>query len=285
MVRFLAHRNLQGLLLLSVVVLLLAAGFVLSPIATGDDWETFYGAAWHVLTGRNLFSSPITFTYYSNPPWVAIALIPLSLLPFRWGWGIVCSLSFLAILAISRRWHLGLIKTILAMLSPSMLYIALHGQIDLLLLSGILLPVEWWLVLALAKPQVTIGLMFGIPSRLWIRALLIFLGVFSLSVFLLGFWLPDWILQPHPFSQEAHNLWLGLWPFQVPVGVALLLKGISRSDEKLLVAASPFLFPYATTSSLIGPWLAVSAFLKDWQIFLVWLSWWGAVLYRGLGGV
>jgi len=77
-------------------------------------------------------------------------------------------------------------------------------------------------------------------------------------------------------------LWLGLFPFQVPVGVSLILFGISRKDEKLLIAGSPFLSPYAATSSLIGPWLAVSCFLNDWQVFIVWLSWWGAVIYRGL---
>ena len=83
--------------------------------------------------------------------------------------------------------------------------------------------------------------------------------------------------------EKTWNLWLGLWPFQVPAGVTLLLFGLSRKDERLLLAASPFLSPYATISSMLGPWLAVLMFLEKWQAAIVWLSWWAAVAYRGLG--
>ncbi len=267
-----------------IVTILITVGFVLSPIITGDDWETFHGAAWRVLRGQPLYDTPITFAYFSNPPWVTVALIPFSLLPLRWGWALVSSLSFLAILGLSYHLRLGLLKTVLALSSPAMIYIALHGQIDALLLAGIFLPLEWRALLALAKPQVTFGLLFGIPPRRWLRALLLTAGMVLLSLAVFGMWPREWLAQPREFANEAHNLWLGLWPFQVPAGVTLILLGISRTDDKLLIAGSPFLSPYAATSSLIGPWLAVSAFLKDWQVFLVWLSWWGAVIYRGVTG-
>jgi hypothetical protein len=278
------NRNKSGLLAILLVFIAFTAGFILSPVATGDDWETFYGTARRALTGVELYKSPVTFAYYSNPPWVAVTLIPFSLLPFRWGWALVCTLSFLGVLAVSFRWKLSPVKVVLAMLSPAMLYITLHGQIDMLLLCGLFLPREWWGLLALAKPQVAIGLLFGIPPQRWLRAGLITAGVLLITLVLFGNWPVDYLHQPHPFASEAHNLWLGLWPFQAPVGVALILMGVSRSEEKMLVAGSPFLMPYATTSSLIGPWLAASAYLKDWQAVIVWLSWWGAVIYRGVGG-
>ena len=270
--------------LLLLVFLILTLGFIFSPVATGDDWETFYGAARRILAGQNLYASPVTFAYYSNPPWVALSILPFSLLPFRWGWALLCTASFLAAQAVARRWGLSLGKTALALLSPSMLYIVLHGQIDMLLLAGLWLPQAWWPLLALAKPQVAFGLLFGVPRSLWLRALLITGGVALLCLVLFGLWPLDLIRQPRPFASEPHNLWLGLWPYQVPAGVVMILIGITRRDEKLLVAGSPFLFPYAAISSLIGPWLAASHFLKDWQALLVWLTWWGAVLYRSLGG-
>ena len=278
------ERHSRELLLGLLVCLVLTAGFFFSPITTGDDWQTFYGAAKQALAGQNLYVMPVTFTFYSNPPWVVMALVPLSLLPFRWGWAVVCMGSFLAALAIAYRWRLSLLKTVLILLSPSMLYILLHGQIDLILLAGIWLPQEWWVLVALAKPQVAFGLLAGIPRSRWVRAMLILAGIVILTLALFGNWPLDLLRQPHPFAKEGHNLWLGLWPFQVPAGVALILLGFSRSDERLLVAGSPFLFPYATMSNLIGPWLAVNYYLKDWQALIVWVSWWGAVIYRGVGG-
>jgi len=276
------HR--RELLLGALLCVALTAGFFFSPIMTGDDWQTFYGAAKQALAGQNLYVMPVTFAFYSNPPWVALAFVPLSFLPFRLGWALVCTGSFLAALAVAYRWRLSLLKTVLVLLSPSMLYILLHGQIDLLLLAGLWLPQEWWVLIAFAKPQVAFGLLAGVRRSKWVRSALILAGAILITLALFGDWPLDLLRQPHPFAKEGHNLWLGLWPFQAPAGLALIMLGFSRSDEKLLVAGSPLLFPYATMSNLIGPWLAVNAFLKDWQAVLVWLSWWGAVIYRGLGG-
>jgi len=66
---------------------------------------------------------------------------------------------------------------------------------------------------------------------------------------------------------------LSLLPFRW--GWALLCTGCFLA---VVVAGSPFLFPYTAISSLIGPWLAGSYFLKDWRALLVWLSWWGDVV-------
>ena len=67
------------------IFLVLWIGIVISPIRTGDDWETFYGAAQRVLSGESLYGKQITFGYSLDPPWVAAALVSISLLPFRYG--------------------------------------------------------------------------------------------------------------------------------------------------------------------------------------------------------
>jgi hypothetical protein len=267
-----------------LIFLAIAATFALVPMPGGDDWETFYGAAHRMLDGHPLYGAPVTHAYYSNPPWLALAFVPASLLPFRWGLGLLAAGTLFVSVLLIRRYAPGGFKLALFLLSPPSIYILIHGQIDILILAGVLLPREWWPLLALTKPQVAVGLLGGVPRAKWLRAGII-AGVAILGTMLLfGPWPLELLRQPTPFRWDNHNLWLGLSPFQVPLGVALLLLGIERNDERFLFSASPFFLPYAAISSLIGPWLAALSRLKSWQAGLIWLSWWGAVLYRGLGG-
>jgi hypothetical protein len=167
----------------------------------------------------------------------------------------------------------------LALLSPPILYTLLHGEIDGLILGGVLLPPEWWILIGLTKPQVAVGLVFGVPRGRLVRAIVIAGLALVTSLVWFGLWPLRWLEQANPLHQ-GWNLWAGLWPMQVPAGVLLILLGISRKDERWLVAASPFLSPYAATSSLLGPWMVACSFLKGWQALVVLLAWWGAVVYR-----
>jgi hypothetical protein len=267
--------------ILAAVFILLVALFLATPWS-GDDWETFYGAARRVLHGQTPYGEPITFDYYSNPPWLALIFAPLAWLPEKFGWACVSAGTIFAVLLTVQHWEPGIkpVKVLLAMFSPPTVYIFLHGQIDALVVACALLPVEWWGLVALTKPQVAVGLLAGIPVSRWTRAALMTGAVFAFTVLLFGFWPADWLDQPKLFQEGGHNLWLGLWPFQVPLGVALVAVGFSRRDARLLIAGSPFLSPYAAMSSLLGPWLAALTFLNNWQAALVWASWWGAVAYR-----
>lgn len=266
-----------------VLAVLLTIAFAMVPMAGGDDWVTFRGAGLRILSGAPLYGQKVAVSYYSNPPWVAVLLLPLAVLPERWGWAALNSLNLIALIFLARRWTSGLVKPVLVLASPATFYILLHGQIEPLVLLALFLPGEWWALAALTKPQAALGLLFGVPKSRVLRALIILAVVGALSLVFFGDWPLALLRQPSPFIEGAHNLWVGLWPFQVPVAVALILLGLRRKDERLLVAAGPFASPYAATSSLIGPWLAVCAFLKDWEAGLVWLAWWGATVYRLLG--
>jgi hypothetical protein len=250
----------------------------------GDDWELFAGAAQRVLSGNPIYGQIIVHDYYFNPPWVAVLLIPLALLPHRVGLAVLSTLTLFVSLLLLHRWlpKPGYIKPILMLLSPPIFYILIHGQIDTLILLGIFLPVEWWWLVAISKPQITLGLAAGVPPRLWIRAGVITFAVLAASLLLFGNWISQVLFHPLPLIYTNRNVWNGLWPFQVPVGLALLVLGYSRSDERLFVASSPLLVPYAALSSFLGAWIGLLTFLKDWQAVIVWLSWWAAVAYRGL---
>jgi hypothetical protein len=259
--------------------------FLLIPWS-GDDWETFHGASWRVLHGESLYGSKITHAYYSNPPWLAVLLIPLAILPEKLGWAMVCAATLILSLVLLRHWETrpGRIKPVLILMSPPMMYTLLHGEIDVLIISGVLLPIQWWPLVALTKPQVAIGLAAGVPPKYWLRAAMIIGVALLISLLWFGFWPRELLAQDTPFVGAAHNFWEGLWPNQVPLGVLLVVMGISRKDERLLVAGSPFLSPYAALSSFIGPWIAALTYLKDWQALVVFVSWWGVFVARAVVG-
>ena len=268
-----------GLLAFIVAV----AGFSLVPLHGGDDWEVFRQAALRLFNAQPLCGEPVfQGFYFYNAPWLAVLLSPLALLPSKLGWAFLSVASLVLTLLVVRRWQAGLIKPVLAILSPPMLYILLHGQVDALVLGGILLPTSVWGLVAFAKPQVAFGLAFGglIHRRQLIQLMLVAVSGLTLSLLLFGLWPLAILNQPGPVGD--HNIWGGLWPFQVPVGLAILLFGIDRQDERFLVAASPFFLPYAATSSLLGPWIVTISFLRSWQAGLVLAVWWAAVVFRAI---
>jgi hypothetical protein len=275
----------RTLMLLLLTGALLVTAFWISPWDGADDWETFYLAAKRLIAADTpLYGSLLSHSYFSNPPWVALSVAPLTILPPKFGWAVISAASLALALLVLRRWDVaaGWVKAAAVLGSPPMFYILLHGQIDMVVVSAVLLPAWTWPVAAITKPQVAIGLLVGVPRRQWLRAAL-FSGVaLAISFVLWGFWPPALLGQATPFVGEGHNLWASLWPFQLPLGVLLVVAGLGRADERLLIAGSPFLSPYATFSTLIGPWIAAVSYLKAWQVAVVWLSWWGVVAYQAI---
>ena len=224
--------------------------------------------------------------HYYNPPWLAVLCIPLALLPFRLGWAALAAATLGVAVLLLRRWNgqTGLAKPVLVLLSPPLFYTILHGQVDLLIIGGVLLPAPWWALVALTKPQAALGLLAGVPRACWLRAGLLTGLVVAASLIWFGNWPRSLLNQPTPFMDAGNNLWLGLWPFQVPAGVLLITMGVRRRDERLLIAGTPFLSPYAALSSFAGPWIAAMTWMSDRQAAAVFASWWGAVIIRALGG-
>jgi hypothetical protein len=164
-----------------------------------------------------------------------------------------------------------------------MLFIEWNVQIDVVVASGILLPVETRLLVATIKPQTAGGLLFSVPREKWLKAFLIFFGVFALTLLVWGLWPLEVLRQPSSTVREF-NLWINLWPFQVPIGVIFVLIGIARKDERFLIIASPFLSPYSTFANFQVPWIACCTLLDRKQATLVFASWWAAFIYRIITG-
>lgn len=268
-------------LTLIVVLVILVTAFAMLPLPGGDDWGIYYGSAKRILNNTELYGKVVTFSYLYNPPWVPILFVPFSLLPFQWGWGLLSVSSLVIIVFLAKKFDLGLVKLSIVLLSPPVFYILLHGQIDALVLGALLLPFEWWPIAAITKPQVALGYFFGIPRSYWGRAAVYTTLILTLSFILFGNWPLEIIRQPQPSG--AHNFWVGLWPFNLPVGVGLLFLGINRKDLRLMISASPFLMPYAATSSFLGVWIAMCSMLKKWQAAIILILYWTVVVYRAIG--
>lgn len=256
--------------------------FYASPLPTGDDWTTFYESGLRVISGQNLYVKPTSYAWYSNPPWLALILAPLTVLGKRISWSIISALSILAVLALVKKFNLGKLSALLLTLSPPFIYTLLHGQVDAIISLGLLLPIEWWGLVALTKPQTFGGLLLVSLKRRFTRSAMVLCGALLITSAIFGFWFVDLLQQPKPFVWDTHNIFLGLWPFQWIVALLLVLLGLRKKDDRYLLLASPFTMPYVTTGNLYGSWLALCMLLPGRDMVLILLVWWGAVVYRML---
>lgn len=255
--------------------------FWVAPLPIGDDWQTIDHASRRLLHGGPLYGIQDPH-YYANPPHVAAVVMPLTLLSSRLVYAGVLALTLTLTMPLVARWCPTdtALKTLLVIFSPPMVYILLHGQIDILILAGVLLPPSCWGLVAITKPQLVIGLAAGIPRSQWVKAGVIVGGVLGASWLVLGNWVVDWLTYGSQIADYPHNLWRGLWPFQMPCGLFFFLQGMKRHDERLLIVASPFLAPYAALSSFIGVWIVALGFLDRWQALVLLMGWWVVVLSR-----
>jgi hypothetical protein len=264
---------------LAVTLLLTVAFHFLQP---GDDWETFWGTAKRVLAGLPLYNTPVTFSYFYYPPWTAVLLAPFGWLPFDWAYSLFSALTMVGLFFLARKWGLPLNKMAAVFLSPPVIYSLIHGQIDWLVICLMLLPEDLWLLAALFKPQTAIGLVGVLFTKRRWQMLIAPAVLLILSFIFYGLWPLQLIKMPNNLTQVSHNLWLNLWPSTIPVGVGLLLVGLRKKDEKMLLASSPFFSPYCPISTLIGLWMMLAVKLETWILYVVLAAWWGADILQAV---
>jgi len=238
-----------GAALLLVVLVL----FAFLPV-TYKDWLTVFRPA--ALRWPAPYYTPgLVF----NPPWLFPFLHPLALLPPRWGAGLLMLLS-VVVVSLYVRSPLKLGVVVLA--APMSTLFAL-GQLDAVLLVGLMLPIEWGMPFLLLKPQ---GFFLLIARRLNRRAVVVAALTLAASVAGWGFWWRHIIgFQPN----QTVNL--SLFPYSTLIGLPLLYFGWKRNSEALLCLASLSFAPYFMITSALP---AVAALVKETDDRRVW----GAVI-------
>jgi hypothetical protein len=272
------------IVLLVLGCVLLVVVFYMSPLPfNGADWLTYHEAAIAMWHGQSIYSADVyAFAHYYSAPWLIVGLAPLALLPVRLGYALFSVLNLGLLMASARRFKLGRAELALLVASPPVVYTLLYRQSDILVVSAaVLVPAEWSVVAALAKPHAAIALALRAQKAV-LGAILATAAVLVVSLILFGPW-PLTVLRLPTLSTDtvstAHNIWNGFSPGQFVLGVVFLFPALKR-DEEFMLAASPFLSPYAETYSFLGPALAAIKRLPRVHAALPMAAWWAAVLYR-----
>ncbi|MFC1976487.1 hypothetical protein ACFLXQ_08810, partial [Chloroflexota bacterium] len=216
-------------LVLGMLVIIAWILFARLPV-TYQDWShTFRPAALH-------WQDP----YYResrvfNPPWIFPVLYPLALLPNRVGAGLLIIVSVIAVTM-----YTGSIKKtlIVAASAPMAVLIAL-GQLDALLLFGLVIPYGLGIPILVAKPQ---AVFLTILPRLNRWSILFTLLVFALSIFIWGDWWTNII--GHQLNVRAN---MSLFPYTIILGIPLAFWGLRRKSDALLCLGSLCFAPYFMT--------------------------------------
>lgn len=256
--------------------MILIAIFYLSSLGPGFDWMVISEGSRRLLRGEPVYIFFQEHFGYYYPPWLTVLLVPLSVIPLNLGWAIMNTLSIGTIVILGLRYDLNPIKIMLVLFSPALFYNFIQGQLDAIVLLGVLLPRAWWLVVAPLKPQSSLGLAIGVLTRpnIWWRAALIGGIVFGLSLLFFGIWPLAVLDQTRAITRSNHNVWTGMWPLSLIFGVGISCAAYNQDDERWFLASSPFLMPYATLASFSGVTLAAASALKTWQLALVIGTWW-----------
>lgn len=203
------------------------------------------------------FFEPINLPAF-YPPWSKMIITSLN-------WEILIGLTLASLtLAILKR-SVHPISAITAFFSLPLFWTLFLGQIDGLLIFG-LLGLPWLAPLALIKPQVTFFAF--LTSRSYLASLIITLLI---SFIIWGFWVKDmfsvWII--HEEGKYVNDIALGYWV--IPISIILLW--FSRGDLDMLMAAGVFATPYLLPYNLIPLVPSISRLNPKAAVIAAALSW------------
>jgi hypothetical protein len=274
------QRKDQILKFLAIWLLIFISIFIVVHfVPYGVDWRTVFRPAARALLR---LESPYSIDGYYNPPWAALALVPLAVLPESVGYAMVFLLSLASFSYTAYRLNARPSIIVVFLFSPPVLHSLLNGNIDALTVLGFVLPKQIGLFFILIKPQIGIALAFYWLFEAWrqggirevSRTFAPVTMILIVSFFIYGLW-------PLRFEQEIDLWWnASLWPASIPVGIALLIGAIIRKKKEYAIAASPFLSPYVLLHAWVGVLLALVSRVPQTLIAVIGL--WVVVVLRSL---
>lgn len=238
-----------GIVLASILIVLIL--FIFLPV-TYKDWVVSFRPS--ALTWQNPYHG-LTF----NPPWLFLILHPIAALPPRIGAGILMLISFVIIALYVR----SPVKTFLVALSAPMIVLLTLGNIDGLVILGLMLPYWMSLPFLMIKPQ---GVFLAAVQRLSFWSICFAIFFLLISVFVWGFWWQDISSLSTPVNAEYN---LSAFPYSVVPGLLLLVLGLRKKSDALLCFASLCFSPYFMITSLLP---AVAASLRETRDKRIWFG-------------
>lgn len=183
-------------------------------------------------------------------PWAMLVLMPLRLFSARLATAIINTLSVLLLALVVKRYEGDILVVLPILFSPIGYVLLSNGQTDVLVLSSVLLPAGWDLLL-FWKPQVHlhaywVRFLENPKTYIWVGIVLI-----GISFIVWGFWPAAIFLFGR--DQLLSGWWnRSFWPYGIPLGLLFVYLSITKKDEGYGVMASPLLFPYVGASSYLG---------------------------------
>ncbi len=240
-----------------------------------NDFTCFYEAGSAIAS----FQSPYSVDCYYSPVWVAILFSPLSVFTREIAYRVYAAILFGSYLFII--WKISkqdLIVSLIASFSPFVFMTMQYGNIDWLVLLGLISPKFLGIWLILTKPQMgfTLAILWAwkIYKDEGIRALFVTFTPVTIGLLvslMLGMRLPN----PGSLSSWSADI----WPFGLLLGIPALVIAFQKRDEYLALGTAPFLTPY------IGPmsWAAILPFAMKNRKYItvaVVLSWLLVIFWR-----
>jgi len=261
----------------AVVIIVVLVYQVESFYAT-DFRAYFYPATRLFWTGQN----PYTVPGFYNPPWLLALLAPFALLPERWAQAAFFACALCALLLVCYKLRLGRLGTLAFLLSFPAVYSLLYGNLEWLVLLGLLLPPRVGVFFMLIKPQVGMGALVcwivqawrkrgarGVLGLLWPVGLAVLLSMAIYGPWPLGF-------ATAADNSTMHGLNVSAWPWLLPLGFYLVAETIKTPDLKKSLLIGPALSPHLVQGSWCGLFIA----LGDRPVAMVLANvvmWWAVV--------
>ena len=263
-------RQYLALCLRPVMIMLMVAAayvaFVYLPVAYGDWYRFFRPASLAVL-------DPYRIRGILNPPWAFAILFPLAQLPGRLSGAGLALLSAIAVIMYVRcPW-----RTLATFVSAPFILVIVLGQLDALVLYGLMLPASIGSLVILIKPQ---GVILTLLKRISLRSFIVIAATVLSSLVIWGFW-PAKMLRYGLVPDTLRNA--SLFPYSLPLAPILAYYGVRRKSDALLCWATLCAVPFFQTHSMLPAIAASVREIDDWRVWLLLpvLSWlyWGLTVF------
>ncbi len=224
-----------------LVVIFFAVAYVAAPFPTADFYVNFYPAARSVLSGHSPYE-----TITNSPPWGIIPILPFALLPPVPAHGLYFAACLFVLVYIAWRLKASPLTIVAFILSPTTMGALLVGNLDPMIVSGMLFPPMLGLLILLIKPQIGTGvalyyLIDYLRERKFLQAVIIFVPVTAAYILTLLIF-PEWLARISTLPSNGWNR--SLFPYSIPLGLFLVWLALRRRNPYFALAAAPFLAPY-----------------------------------------
>jgi hypothetical protein len=258
------HRH--ALALAGCLTVLLCLLVLVSPqLPVGIDWrDTYRPAALALLQGKDPYAVDVAPNApFFAAPWGLLPLIPLAVLPLHVGRALLIFISLVALAYSARKLGARPVALAAFLVAPPVVHCLLNANIEWIPLLGFVLPPQLGLFFIAVKPQTgfAVAIFWLIEAWRrggWRKTLETFAPVTAallLSFLFFGLW-------PFRFSGVlgiAESFNVSLWPWSIPVGLALMAAAFYKREIKYAMPASPCLSPYVLFHSWTSALIALSA--------------------------